>query len=238
MKRRCADGIRNSPHFHDTLCIVKMPPRAQRRAYRLGKRGKAAEQTRREILEAAWELISEAGFHPVSLEAVAERAGASRPSVYRHFGSKRGLLQAVMWDRLSQSRLDRLDAARHLPDAADATQTFIAENCRLFSEVGEALRRTIEVAREEPEVAHLVEIGYFGRRVRSLEHLAGRLSAEGHLAPGWTRREVVDTLMIITSLEAFETLTQQRAQTPSRAARSLWQMATVFLDSDRPSFLH
>lgn len=214
--------------FHDTLRLVNTPLTG-RRTYQLGKRALTAERTRRQILEAAWELICAAGFHPVSLDEVADRAGASRPTVYRHFGSKRGLFEAVMWDRLSRARLDRLDTARRLSDARDATREFIFENCRLFTEVGEALRRTMEVARSEPEIAHIVEIGYFGRRVDSLKHLAQRLEAEGCLEPGWTSRSVVDTLMILTSLEAFETLTQRRGRTTDRAARSLWEMAQVFL---------
>ena len=47
------------------------------------------------LLDAAVELIAEGDIHDVSMEAVAERAGVSRPLVYKHFANRHELLSAV-----------------------------------------------------------------------------------------------------------------------------------------------
>jgi AcrR family transcriptional regulator len=205
-----------------------------RRPYRLGQRAETTESNRRRILDAAYELIAEAGFHPVSVDAVADRAGVTRVTVYRHFGSKRGLFEAVSLHRLGQAQLARLDHARAHPDVVQALRDFLRENCRLMSEIGDTLRTTLEVARHEPEVAHVLDVGYYGRRKHSLEELATRLHAENALAPGWTIHRVVDALMIVTSLEAFETLTQRQGHSVRRSANILFDMTTGFLAPEQP----
>lgn len=215
--------------YHEFPCACRQVPLTPR-AYRLGKRAEAAEETRRRILDAARESITESGFHPVSVEEVASRAGASRPTVYRHFGSKAELLEAVAWDVVaSAGGLDRLDEARQLPNVLEALHRFLRENCRLFSEIGDALRTTLNVARDEPEVARILDVTYYGRRVESLEHLAGRLDEEGALAPGWTPERATEALMILTSIETFEALTERRGHSPEEAADVLIAMTRGFV---------
>lgn len=55
-----------------------------------------SEETRRRLVAAAWELAAEGGAAAMSIQAVAERSGISRGSVSWHFGSKDGLLRAVV----------------------------------------------------------------------------------------------------------------------------------------------
>ncbi|MBA3552703.1 MAG: helix-turn-helix transcriptional regulator, partial [Actinobacteria bacterium] len=95
------------------------------RPYRLGQRAETTERNRHRILEAAYELIAEAGFHPVSVDAVADRAGVTRVTVYRRFGSKRGLFEAVSSHRMDQAKLARLDQARAHPDVVEALRGFL-----------------------------------------------------------------------------------------------------------------
>jgi AcrR family transcriptional regulator len=199
------------------------------RPYRLGQRAETTERNHQRILDAAYELIAEAGFHPVSVDAVADRAGVTRVTVYRHFGSKRGLLEAVSSHRMNQAQLARLDHARTHPDVVQALRAFLRESCRLMSEIGDTLRTSLEVARHDPEVAHILDLGYYGRRKHSLEELATRLRDENALAAGWTPARVVDALMIVTSLEAVETLTQRQGHSVRRAAEILFDMTTAFL---------
>ncbi|TDC44656.1 TetR/AcrR family transcriptional regulator [Actinomadura sp. KC345] len=51
--------------------------------------------TRDRILRAAARLLTEAGGEPVSTRAVCTAAGVGAPTLYHHFGDKRGLLDAV-----------------------------------------------------------------------------------------------------------------------------------------------
>ncbi|WP_199751627.1 TetR/AcrR family transcriptional regulator [Actinoplanes sp. ATCC 53533] len=52
--------------------------------------------TRDRLLLAAAELLDGSGGRDVSTRAVCERAGVSAPTLYHHFGSKQGLVDAVV----------------------------------------------------------------------------------------------------------------------------------------------
>lgn len=56
-----------------------------RRVYRLGRRGEAADETRRRIVEATFRLHGERGIADTSMKDIAERAGVSVGTVYHHF---------------------------------------------------------------------------------------------------------------------------------------------------------
>jgi len=53
-------------------------------------------ETRTRLLAAAAELFAEQGIDAVSVDAVAEAAGRTSGAVYAHFGSKQGLLLALL----------------------------------------------------------------------------------------------------------------------------------------------
>ncbi len=53
-------------------------------------------ETRARLLSAAAELFAEQGIDAVSVDAVAEAAGRTSGAVYAHFGSKQGLLLALL----------------------------------------------------------------------------------------------------------------------------------------------
>src|SRR5665213_2434357 len=53
-------------------------------------------ETRARLLAAAADLFAEQGIDAVSVDAVAEAAGRTSGAVYSHFGSKQGLLLALL----------------------------------------------------------------------------------------------------------------------------------------------
>jgi AcrR family transcriptional regulator len=55
----------------------------------------ARAQRREDLLDADGQLILSGGVEAVSMETVADRAGVSRPLVYKHFASKNELLTGV-----------------------------------------------------------------------------------------------------------------------------------------------
>jgi AcrR family transcriptional regulator len=60
------------------------------------QRARLARADRRDaLLDAALALVAESDIESVSMEAVAERAGVSRPLVYKHFANRGELLAAV-----------------------------------------------------------------------------------------------------------------------------------------------
>jgi AcrR family transcriptional regulator len=198
------------------------------RAYRLGRREDSAAGTRQRILDVATEMMTAAGFHPVAIDEIAARAGTSRPTVYRHFGSKLGLFEAVAWNVLATAGIGRLDEARQLSDPVEALREFLRANCRMFSEMGSQLSAALDVARHEPDIAQILEVTYYGRRIESLQHLAGRLVDAGRINPEWTRDQVVDALVVLTNVETFESLNRHRSRSWHEIADRLFDLSAAF----------
>jgi AcrR family transcriptional regulator len=57
------------------------------------------ERTRAKLLRAATELFYEAGVPTTGVNDIAARAGVGKQTLYQHFGSKDGLLEAVLSER-------------------------------------------------------------------------------------------------------------------------------------------
>jgi AcrR family transcriptional regulator len=64
------------------------------RTYELKQRAERQQETRRRIVEAAVALHAELGPSRTSVQAIAERAGVTRPTVYAHFPDGRSLFEA------------------------------------------------------------------------------------------------------------------------------------------------
>jgi AcrR family transcriptional regulator len=74
----------------------KRPSSDSKRPYKKVARAKAQERTRETLLQAAAEEVERDRWSQTSLESVAERAGVTKQTALRHFGSKQGLLDAVI----------------------------------------------------------------------------------------------------------------------------------------------
>jgi AcrR family transcriptional regulator len=77
----------------------------------------SAAARREQLLDVATRLAVEDGFHAVSVEAVARRAGITRALIYRHFRDLRALLEAVV---------DR-ETSRALAQVSETTLTDLSE---------------------------------------------------------------------------------------------------------------
>jgi len=66
------------------------------------------EASRRRILDAAISLICERGYSGTSVDAVSKRAGVVKTALYWHFGSKAGLLTAIIGE-ITDEWVDDLD---------------------------------------------------------------------------------------------------------------------------------
>jgi len=75
---------------------------------RTSKRAIASAERRDEILDAAVEAFTEAGFNGTSMRDVAARVGMSHTGVLHHFPEKAGLLEAVL-DRRTERAIAGLE---------------------------------------------------------------------------------------------------------------------------------
>lgn len=67
---------------------------ASGRTYELKRRAERQEETRQRIVDAAVALHTTRGPSRTTVQAIAERAGVTRPTVYAHFPDERSLFEA------------------------------------------------------------------------------------------------------------------------------------------------
>jgi AcrR family transcriptional regulator len=110
------------------------------------------------ILRATVELLAESGAAGVSVDAVAARAGVSRPTVYRRWKNRTELIAAAIRDAFAQANPEA-------PDTADAWAdlvTVLSNTIRLLTgtDLGRVLAGLVSELPRSPELAtalHLVE---------------------------------------------------------------------------------
>lgn len=128
------------------------------------------------IVAAAGALFSERGIAPTTMEAVAERAGVSKMTVYSHFRDKSALLRSVFERNSTWTRFGDLGVCR---DARTAIESLInyGETFVLFvtrPEIIAAARSMAESAREFPDLAAaFYEAGPAANRARVARFLRG-----------------------------------------------------------------
>ncbi len=69
-----------------------------------------APRRRQQLLDVALQVFGELGFHPTSMNDVADAAGVTKPVLYQHFRSKRELYKQVLTD-VGQQLLDAITKA-------------------------------------------------------------------------------------------------------------------------------
>jgi len=62
----------------------------------MGSRAEAGKRKASQVMDSARALFLERGFSGTSVDDIASRAGVSKPTVYSHFGDKRGLFIAFI----------------------------------------------------------------------------------------------------------------------------------------------
>ena len=120
------------------------------------RRARDPEDSRRRLIASARALFATRGIRGTTVDAVADGAGISRGSVFWHFGSKEGLLWAVVEDALEEFATavtervgDRvgLDALRTFVDGRRETLASDSEQSRLtYVLMGEAMSGHAELA--------------------------------------------------------------------------------------------
>lgn len=74
------------------------------------------QDTRNEILDAAWAVVHESGWSGLTLRTVAERVGMRAPSLYGHFGSKLAIVDAMFGQAWAQFDATAAGQESDLPD--------------------------------------------------------------------------------------------------------------------------
>jgi AcrR family transcriptional regulator len=174
-------------------------------------RAQQAELTRSAILGAARRLFAEQGYAATAVRPIAEEAGVAVQTLYTAFGSKQGLLLALVDTVREQSeaqilgeRIGQTDEPLEMIRLAARIRRQILERC------GDIVATFREGAAGDPEVAAAYEEGQ--RRTREgVTGLCSRLQATGALRPELTLQRAVDQVAAMFSTEIFEELTGHRS---------------------------
>jgi AcrR family transcriptional regulator len=174
------------------------------RAYRQTRRAEQTQARRTALVETAALLIERDGFHGLGLEALARAAGVSRRTVYNQFGSKLGLLGAVMDDLAERARAAEFGELVCHPDTAGAVVELLGANCRLWALARPLHRRLVGLAAVDPETA-LVVGERESRRRGPWAALVGRLEREGRLLATCSD-EALRALILLSSFPSYDGL--------------------------------
>jgi AcrR family transcriptional regulator len=194
------------------------------RAYRLGQRQAASDQTRVRIIEAAREILETADSF--SIDAVAHEAGVARMTVYYQFNSKRGLLEALFDYLAARGGMPQLPLAFQRPDPIDALEHVIKVFAHFWASDRVVLRRLRGMAALDPELDEVLLARNEGRR-NALRAIVGRLPKERrpHMQ---SADNTVDLLHTLISFECFDVLAGKN-RTPEDVAPIIQRAARLIL---------
>lgn len=159
------------------------------------------EKTRERILRATLGLLLERGFHGFGLDEVGRAANVSRQAVYLHFGSKAGLLEALVEYVPQIEGRPELD---HLP-ADEAVVAIIRFNAGYLTRIRRFASLIHSARAEVPEAAAAWRrrMDFIRGRCRQM---ALRLADEGLLAEGWSVENAADLFWAVISFPVYEYL--------------------------------
>ncbi|MEM1048625.1 MAG: TetR/AcrR family transcriptional regulator [Pseudomonadota bacterium] len=174
------------------------------------------QKTRAEILDAAWDLVSVKGAE-VSLQEIARAAGISRQSVYDHFGSRGGLLMALV--RRADDRFDiknglfsafaRADPLERLDTSIDVWVDFVE---RIFPVATDLIR----LRATDPDASAAWEDRMADLR-SWLVVLTESLEKDRALGAGWTAQAAAEYLWAAFSVQMWGMLTKECGWTADQA---------------------
>lgn len=178
------------------------------RSYTNTLRADAAAEKRGNSIAAAAQLFRDgATAATFSLDAVAKASGVTRLTVYKQFGSRAGLLEAVFDDLAERGGILRLAALRGAGDPAQALDRLVEIFCAFWS--GDAaLARLYDAMAVDVEIAAALDARIArGREV--IAHIVAQIAGAGG-ARAQERRDAVDLIFTLTGLPAYRTLAHSR----------------------------
>lgn len=160
------------------------------------------EHVTRAVLQAVVELVAEEGMGALTMDAVAARAGVSKPAMYRRWPTKQDLIIAA-----AESRVGALT----VPDMGDfraELRAVLMERVRAYRQpgVGRLLAGVIAAAAEAGAGREAFQ-AYVTRVTSETRHLLERGIARGDVRPDVP---IVDVTTLIASSLVFRLVAEQR----------------------------
>src|SRR5215510_4891634 len=194
------------------------------RAYNSPSRIVAATKTRQRIVAAAAAILGTAeGISGFSLQAVADKAGVTRLTVYNQFGSRRALLEAVFDEMAVRGGLHRIPGVMAGSDPQAGLLQVIAIFCDFWSFGCDALGPLHAAGASDRELG--ASVHERNERRRRLLSVLVRRMAEGRKLRPKAQGDLIDLLFALTSFPFFSQLTAG-GRTASAACGLIQGLAT------------
>ena len=200
------------------------------RKYRLGKREVEIQATRNAILGAARDLFQESGYHRTSIEDVARRADVAPATIYYHFGTKPGLLDAVLASLFDppEIRDPRSDRAEFV-DPYGVVAAAVHSACRVWISEPDLLRSLLGLGDVDPTLRSVIDQREESRR-QALDAVARRLADQSALASGYDECRAADVLSMLTSFANFDHLVRHCGFCEMDAIAAIIRLASTLVD--------
>ena len=171
------------------------------------------ERNRDAVVDAIMVLVQSGEIEP-SMGQVAEVAGVSERSIFRHFESREALIAAVIERQLEVVGSLLREIPRDGP-VADRVHALMSERARLFEEITPMRYCALRVADRSDLVAERLA----DARAWLRDEIEAVFAHELERCPPTERRDLLDTLELITSWEAWNVLRRHQGCTVARARR-------------------
>ncbi len=128
----------------------------------------ARPNAKERILEAALEVFSHKGFHPATMDEIAEKAGVGKGTLYRYFETKEKLFAELV-----RLRLDELGkTAGSVMDGHDDVLTMISKYIRMYFEFFDRNQRLYRlIIQEQLDLGEHSPDQYFRKVMRAIPNL-------------------------------------------------------------------
>jgi AcrR family transcriptional regulator len=183
----------------------------------MAARAEAVAATRDRILDAARELYLQADFGDVALGSVAARAATTVQTILRHFGTKAGMIDALLEREAAQVRADR-----HALPAGDveAIAAYLAEH--YFAD-GDTVLRLLAAEHRSPVAAGAVA---GGRRMHREWVAATFASWLEPLEPS-ARRRLYEQLVAATDVYTWKLMCRDGGLDPEQYRLAVGELLTA-----------
>ncbi len=199
------------------------------RSYNAPRRRAQAEATRDSILEAARRLFARQGYQATTLQAIARIAKVALPTVYAVFGSKAGILSALVKSTGGDEDI-RTMARRAFAAREPHRQLRLAAH--VFRSIHERETDIEDLLWQagggDPDLAAVWRQSHRQQLARQGE-LLSVLAEKQALKPGVGVEAASETLWALSSPEVYRLLVRERGWTPQRYERWLAESASLLL---------
>jgi AcrR family transcriptional regulator len=177
---------------------------------------------RRAVTEAARALFLERGYPATTIEAICALSDVPAATVYRLFGSKLGILRALLevaiaGDDEAVPLQERPHVRALLADADPRAQLagFSGVTCGIMSRAEPVHRILVSAAGSDPGAAGLLA-EQDRRRQQGQSAIARSLARAGALRPGLRERDAADIIHALMAPEVYRLLVVDRRWSPER----------------------